>query len=519
MPEGNAMQDGTGPGQGADHPVARWALFVGPIIGLIVLLFTDLEPGRPEVTRAAAVALLMAIWWMTEAVPLAVTALLPVVLLPVLGIMSGKSVAPLYFNHVIFLFIGGFMVALAMERWNLHKRIALRVLLLFGTNPRAILLGFMVATAFLSMWISNTATTMMMVPIVLAVILELEDSLGRRQVRRYAVGLLLGVAYSASLGGIATLVGTPPNLFFGQIFSLQFPDAPEISFVNWFLFAFPIAFVLLGIVWLLLVLLCVPRGGKFVLDARTFHTQYAALGPISFEERVVLADFALLATLWLTRADISLGQIVLPGWSRLFSNPTFVTDGTVAVTMATLLFLVPSRSRRGSRVLDWETATRLPWNIVLLFGGGFALAKGFEESGLSRWLGARFDSVTGFHPLVIIAAICLMITFLTELTSNTATSEILLPILAALSVSIGLNPLLLMIPATLSCSLAFMLPVATPPNVIIFGTARLRIADMARAGLVLNLAGVLIVTLGTWFIVRTVLGIDITQMPDWAVSR
>jgi sodium-dependent dicarboxylate transporter 2/3/5 len=483
---------------------------------LALLLLADLDPEHPEVTRTAAVAVWMAVWWMTEAVPLAATALLPVVLFPVLGVMGGRDVAPLYFNHVIFLFIGGFMVALAMERWNLHKRIALRVLLLFGTDPRAILLGFMVAGAFLSMWISNTATTMMMVPIVLAVVGRIEQALPQADAGRAVVGLLLGVAYSASLGGIATPVGTPPNLFFSQIFADRFPGAPEISFLGWMSFALPISLVFLALTWLLLGRLYFSGSQGLELDRSTFRRQLDELGPLSFEERVVLADFVLLAGLWLTRADLRFGEaFAIPGWARLFESG-FVTDGTVAIALAVVLFVVPSRAEPGGRVLDWATARKLPWNIVLLFGGGFALAKGFEESGLSQWVGNRLSLLEAWPPVLIVLAVALLVTFLTELTSNTATSEVLLPILAALSLSIGVNPLLLMIPGTLSCSLAFMLPVATPPNAIVFGTDRLRIADMARVGMMLNLIGAVLVTAGTWLVVRWVLGIDLSTLPPWA---
>lgn len=497
--------------------VPQIGLFAGPLLALALILFFDLDPSRPEVTRTAAVALWMALWWLTEAVPLAVTALLPVVLYPTLGIMSGKTVASVYFNNIIFLFIGGFIVALAMQRWNLHKRLALRILLMIGIHPRALLLGFMVATAFLSMWISNTASTMMMVPIALAIVLDLEETLDREVVARYAKGLFLGVAYGATLGGIATLVGTPPNLVFVRIFSITFPSAPEISFAAWFAFAFPISVVFLALVWMLLSFIYCPPKDAFTLDRSIFEREYEALGPISYEERVVLVNFVLLALLWLFRGDITIGRLTLPGWSTLFSTPAFLDDGTVAILMATLLFIIPTRGGEARRIMDWETATRLPWNIVLLFGGGFALARGFKDSGLSLWLGDHLAGLGALHPLLIVAAICFLLTFLTELTSNTATSQLILPVIAALAVQIHINPLFLMIPATLSCSCAFMLPVATPPNAIVFGTGRLRIADMARAGVGLNLIGVVLITAAIYFLGKVVLGVDLAHFPSWAV--
>jgi len=495
--------------------IAGIALIAGPLGALGLYFFADLHPGHPQVTYTAAVALLMAIWWMTEAVPLAVTALLPMVLFPVLGIMDGKQVAPVYFNHIIFLFLGGFIVALAMERWNLHRRISLRVLLFFGTKPRNLLLGFMVASALLSMWISNTATTMMMVPIVLAVILKFEEEASPQRMRKCAIGLLLGVAYGATLGGIATLVGTPPNLVLIRIFEMHFPNAPEISFTQWIIFALPISVVFLLIVWALLSFFFL-RGTSTSLRKDMLKKTYDEMGPMTYEQKVVLIAFSALALLWLTRSDLEVGALTLPGWSNLFAHPSFLNDGTVAIGVSILLFMVPARAKKKTRIMDWALARQLPWNIVLLFGGGFALAKGFDVSGLSQWLGDQLSGVGGFHPILIIVLVSLLIIFLTELTSNTATAQILLPIIAGLAVSLRLNPLLLMVPAALCCSLAFMLPVATPPNAIIFGSGKLHIADMARIGLLLNLIGVVVVTLAMWIIGRMVFDIDLSRLPGWA---
>jgi sodium-dependent dicarboxylate transporter 2/3/5 len=494
------------------------ALVVAPLISLCVLLFANLDPQHPEVTRTAAVALLMAIWWITEAIPLAATALLPIVLFPCLGIMKGSVVAPLYFNYIIFLFLGGFVVALAMQRWNLHRRIALKIILLIGAGPRRIILGFMIATAFLSMWISNTATTMMMVPIALAVILKLEESFGPKEIAKFSVGLLLGIAYAASIGGIATLIGTPPNLSFARILTICFPQAPEISFAGWFGFAFPLSALFLVITWRLLTLMFCPPRGEVAADLRTFQEEYAKLGPMAFEERVVLADFLVMALLWLSRNDITIGGLVIPGWATLLRISEYVDDGTVAIIMALILFLIPSRRSPKGMIMDWPTAEKLPWGIVLLFGGGFALASGFRESGLSAWLGGQLKGLAVLPPIMIVIAICTMMTFLTELTSNTATTEMILPIIASVSVAVKLNPLLLMIPATLSASCAFMLPVATPPNAIIFGTKRLEAADMARAGILLNFVGVCLITLAVYFLTTVVLHIDVAQFPQWAAK-
>ena len=494
--------------------IERWGLWLGPVIGLGVIVFGDLKPGHPEVTHTAGVACWMAIWWMTEAVPLAATALLPVVLFPLLGIMSGQEVAPLYLNHIIFLFVGGFMVALGMQRWNLHRRIALRLLLLFGGCPRCILTGFMLVTAFLSMWISNTATTMMMVPIALAIVVRMEEQ--GVATGSFGTAVFLGVAYAASIGGSATLVGTPTNLSFVRILSIHFAEVPEISFATWFAFALPLACVMLVCAWGALCLVFGIRGRGDDIDLSVVRAQYAELGPMSFAEKVVLADFVLLALLWLSRRPIQIGDWTLPGWSQFFESGGLITDGSVAMAMALILFVVPARDGARSRVMDWQTAGNVPWHIVLLIGGGFALASGFKESGLSLWCAQQLEGMGRLHPLFLVGGLCVMMTFLTELTSNTATAEMFLPVLAALSVAVGLNPLLLMIPATLSCSCAFMLPVATPPNAIVFGTDRISMRDMARVGVGLNLIGAVMITAAIAVVGRVVLGIELGVMPDWA---
>ena len=500
-------------------PKKLTGLVLGPGVFLLMIFFVKLDPENPSVTMTAAVGLLMAIFWITEIIPLAATSLLPVVLFPILGIMDGKEVSSTYFNHVIFLFIGGFLVALAMQRWNLHKRIALRILMLTGARPGSILLGFMIATAFISMWMSNTATAMMMIPILLSVIQNLEETIDQKVIAKFSVGLLLGVAYSASIGGIATLVGTPPNLSLVRIFQIMFPQAPEISFTQWFFFALPLTLVIFIFVWWLLNFKFGPKKSEWVqLERGIFRRQFEEMGPMRFEEKIILADFVILALLWLSRSSLDFGHFMIPGWSELFKSPEYVNDGTVAIMMALLLFFIPSKSEKGQRVLTWETASKLPWHIVLLFGGGFALASAFAESGLSAWFGEQLKWMSNIHPIFIILMISLLVTFLTELTSNTATTEMILPILAGLSVSIEINPLFLMIPATLSASLAFMLPVATPPNAIIFGTNRLKIADMARTGLIINLVGAVVITLFTYFMVGVVFNHADLSLPPWAVK-
>jgi len=496
--------------------IQSYALFIAPLISLFIILFTDLDPENKKVTYTFAIALLMAIWWITEAIPLAVTALIPVALFPLFGIVDGKTISSMYFNHLIFLFIGGFLMAFAMERWNLHRRIALRILLLFGISPGRILLGFMLATSFLSMWMSNTATAMMMVPIALSIILKLEESLGQLKMGKYSIGLLLGIAYSASVGGIATLVGTPPNLSFARIVSIIFPEMTEISFADWFIYAIPATILLFMVIWLLLYLMYKPKESWENVQINDFKEEYKALGKAKTEEKIVLILFTLLAILWIFRSGFNIQSFIIPGWSKLFKTPSYINDGTVAIFIALLLFIIPSKSKKGERLMNWETANKIPWNIVLLFGGGFALAQGFVDSGLSVWFGEQLGGLADVKPIVLTLANVSMMSLLTELTSNVATTEMILPILAGLSTAIEINPLLLMIPATLASSLAFMLPVATPPNAIIFGTNRIKIKDMVKTGILLNITGIIIATLVMYFWGTLVFEIDVNVFPEWA---
>jgi len=493
------------------------SFLITPLISLAIILFGDLKQGEPAVTNTMAVALLMAVWWITEAVPLAVTSLIPVALFPLLGIMDAKNVSSTYFNNVIFLFMGGFIIALAMQRWDLHRRIALKILLVTGVSPGRILMGFMLATAFLSMWMSNTATAMMMMPILISVIDKLEESIGKQEIKGYSVGLLLGVAYSASIGGIATLVGTPPNLSFVRIFHIYFTNAPEISFASWMLFALPISIMIFISAWLLLYYMYKPKKDNWKnFDRNMFRDQLHDMGPMRYEEKVVLIAFISVALLWIFRLDLDLGWIKIPGWAGIFPKSSFLDDGTVAIFVAILLFILPSKSKSFKRIMDWEAAIKIPWHIILLFGGGFALASGIKESGLSNWFGEQLVFVADFNPIFLILSIALLMTFLTELTSNTATTEMILPILAGIAISAEINPLLLMLPATLSASMAFMLPVATPPNAIVFGTNRITVSQMAKTGLFLNLMGAIIITLMTYLLGTFVFDMNIGEFPDWA---
>lgn len=485
---------------------------------LFALVFVFLRPAEtdPAVGRMAAVAVLMAVWWITESVPLAATSLLPFVLFPVLGLMTSREIAPRYINSTIFLFLGGFLIALAMERWNLHRRVALRTLIVFGRSPALLVLGFMCACAFLSAWISNTATAVAMLPVGMAVLTGLEERWGREKTATLATALMLGIAYACSIGGVATLVGTPPNLILKTIFESTFPAAPQITFAQWSLVGVPLSLVMLFATWLVLTRWFYRPDPTLLIDRGILRAQYAALGPMRAEEKTVATIFAVTGLLWMFRVDIRLGEFVLPGWSGLFKQPELIDDGTVAIGMALLLFLLPAREP-GERLLSAQVFSRIPWGIILLFGGGFALAAGFKDSGLSMWLAETlFQGVGGLSALAIVLAICLAMTFLTELTSNAASIQMMLPILASVALAQAIHPLLLMVPATLSASMAFMVPVATPPNAIVFSSGWLTVRQMARVGIVLNLLGVGLTVTVVYLIGANVFDIPLSGMPDWA---
>jgi len=489
--------------------VSRIGLVAGPALCLFLLFFWNAGP----MGVVAGMTVWMAVWWMTEAIPIPATSLLPMVILPLLagGTFKLGDIAPHYGNWRVYLFVGGFLIAIGMETTGLHRRIALRLVRLVGTSPRRLVLGFMIATAFLSMWISNTATTLMMMPIGLAVIAQM----GNRP--RFAVALMLGIAHAASIGGVGTLIGTPPNISFRGQLSLLFPDAPEITFARWLMLGIPLVIVFLPACWYILVRGLSREPGT---DVGVIEDEIARLGPLSQAERRVGIVFAATAFLWVFRAPIQAGGLRIPGWIELFPHSA-VNDGVVAIAMGLSLFVIPRGGERGA-ILDWETVRKkMPWGILILFGGGFALASAIRTSGLSAEVGRQFGFLAGAHPLILIAACAAGVTFLTEVTSNTATAEIMLPLVAGIATGAAqLNPLVLMLPVTMAASCAFMLPVATPPNAIVFATGHIRIRHMARFGIMLNLVGIVIVALVCYLIAPLVFDIDIDGgVPDWAGTR
>lgn len=502
----------------------RHKLGFGLVILFLGALFLLPEPRdlSPEGWMTLCVGGVMAILWMTEALPIAVTALFPLVLFPILSIEAFSKVAVNYAHSNIFLYMGGFFIAAAMQKWGLHRRIALRLLFVIGSSPRRIVLGFMVAAAFLSMWISNTATTMMIYPIGLAVVFEVLDSnsdLGAGDSasnRGFRTALMLGIAYSASIGGIATLVGTPPNLVFVGAVANLYPDAPEISFLKWFMVGILLTCIFLPVAWFVLTRVVFNVDGNPVAGGRkVIRDALDKLGPMGKGERMVAVVFASTAFAWITRNDMVIGSLTIQGWASRLNLADTVNDSTVAMLAACLLFAIPVNLNKGEFVLDWPSAERIPWGILIVFGGGIALAGVFKSSGLSEWFGGQLSLFAGVPIPVMILLICLTLTFLTELTSNVATTTIFMPIIASMATVAEVHPFLLMIPATISASCAFMLPVATPPNAIIFGSGHVSIPDMVRAGIILNIVGVVLVTLVGYFVVVPVFDISLTSLPSW----
>lgn len=510
-----------------DERGSRTAQRVGLLLGpLLALACFSLESLTPAQRGAAAVTALTATFWVTVAIPVGAASLLPVALFPPCGVLPAQEASTPYMSNLVILFLGAFIVALGIERWGVHRRIALFVIAFVGTGERRLVLGFMAAAAFLSMWINNTATTLMMLPIGLAVVERTGRSGGDR--RGFAACLLLGIAYSSSAGGMGTPVGTAPNQeFLGQL-RQGFPGAPQISFGEWFLGWSPFVVAFVGVAWLLMTRVLFRIDGGAGEGIEVVRAERRALGPMGRGERRMAFLFAATALLWVTRADLVVGEWTLPGWNRWLygaaaddplwyaAHKNDVSDSTVALAMAVLAFLIPVDFARGEFLMDWKTAKRLPWDVLLLLGGGICIAKGFRSSGLDQVVGAGLAPlVAGSSDWILVGGTALFVTFLTELTSNTATTAVLLPIFAQAATHCGLNPLLLMVPATLAASSAFMLPAATPPNAVVFASRLVPIGRMARVGFVLNLATVALVTIVFQLWVRRLWGIE-GPLPAWA---
>ncbi|WP_053977636.1 SLC13 family permease [Mangrovimonas xylaniphaga] len=480
----------------------RIGFFLGPILFILIRLFFHSEGLSAEANGVLASTAWIAVWWITEAIPIAATALLPIVLFPLCGSLDIGTTTASFGHKYVFLYLGGFIIAIAIEKWNLHKRIALNIINLIGSNIHKIILGFMVATAFLSMWISNTATSVMMLPIGMAIINQLKDNPKtlKNENELFGKALMLAVAYSASIGGIATLIGTPPNLVLAGIVKSTYNY--EITFLQWFLFGSPISVLMLFICWKYLTRVAFKFHQKeFPGGKDEIKKLLKSLGSISYEEKWVTAIFATTAFCWITRSFLL--QNLLPG----------LDDTIIAILFALVLFFIPSKTK-GEQLISWEDTQKLPWGIILLFGGGMALAKGFESSGLALWIGNQMTSLTGIATFLIILLLIAAVNFLTEIPSNLATTAMLLPVLAPMALTVDMHPFTLMVSAAVAASCAFMLPVATPPNAVVFGSGYLRIPDMVSKGFVMNLVSILIITLFVYFVLPELWDINLLGFPE-----
>ncbi|MDP3851525.1 MAG: DASS family sodium-coupled anion symporter [Luteolibacter sp.] len=493
----------------SDRAVSTYGLrqWSGWVLGPGILLLTLLLPPPAGLSHAAwhtaGAALLMATLWISESLPLPVTAMLPLLLFPLLGIATIQESATPYASPIIYLFLGGFLIALAMRRWNLHRRFAISLIGFMGARPSRIIAGFLLASAMLSMWVSNTATALMMLPIALSVVgLVPRESASAPGSRAFATALLLAVAYGSTAGGMATLIGTPPNALLAGYMSKVYDVT--IGFGQWMLIGVPVTLVTLPLIFLMLTRVSFRLDhGEVPGMAALIASEKAQLGPLSCGERGVLVVFLLTA----------LGWIFQPLLAR---NIPLLTDTTIAMAGALLLFALPVNIRRGEFVMDWEGTKDLPWGVLLLFGGGLSLAGMIEKHGLSRWLGELCSGLGGMPMLLTLAIFCFGILMLTELTSNTATAATFLPIAAAIAISLGQNPLLFLIPAALAANCSFMMPVGTPPNAIVFGSGHITLPQMARAGFLLNLIMVPLVIAAMWLLGPLIFGVRFDIVPDWA---
>ncbi|ETP67250.1 DASS family sodium-coupled anion symporter [Planococcus glaciei] len=474
-------------------------LVLGPLLFLLIkTLVSPADMSTTAVTVLAVVAWIAA-WWVTEAMPIPVTSLLPLLLFPLLGVMETGAVSANYGDPLIFLFAGSFMIALSMEKWNLHKRIALSIISFVGTNPSTLILGFMVATAFLSMFISNTATTMMMVPISLAVTKHVADSLKENSgidttpgKFPFGTALMLGTAYAATIGGFGSLVGAPANIILAATVNSLY--GIEISFARWLLFGVPMVLLLIPIIWLYLTKIAFPLKVKSIPGGRDIvKKELTGLGKMSYEEKVVLTVFTLTGLAWITRSFIL--NNFIPG----------LDDTLIALFAGILLFAIPAKNKEG-HILDWDTVLKLPWGILWLFGGGLALAAGIMESGLDQWIGGQLTEFGNIPLFITIALIVGTITIMTEFTSNTATATMVYPIVAVAAATLGTDPIVLMVAANMGATFAYMFPVAAPPNAIVFGTGYVKMSTMALTGIWLNLFSLVFTVIVVYFYVPIIFG-------------
>ena len=479
-----------------------WGIWVGIAVFLVMLFLPSPEGLSPEAWRTAAVTSLMAIWWISEAIPIYATALVPIILFPFLGVTDIGGATTPYANPIIYLFLGGFFLAIAMERWQLHRRIALSIVLRSGVKSTSIIFGFMMASALLSMFVSNTATAIMMLPIAIS-ILDLTKDATEYERRNFQIVLILAIAYGCNIGGMGTLIGSPPNALLAGFFMENYGF--EVSFLDWMIIGVPVVIISLPLVFLLLTRLIYPihlpelKGGKAFIQS-----ELTAMGRVTAQETMVGMVFFITASLWIIRPFISEW---IPGLS----------DAGIAIGSAVVLFLLPSLDDSQRSLLSWNDTKRMPWGVLILFGGGLSMASAISGSGLAQWIGQNLTVLGQWPTVVLIIGVVSLMIFLTELTSNTASTAAFLPIIASLALGLGENPLLLAMAVTLAASCAFMLPVATPPNAIVYGTERISIPQMAKAGLWVNVLFIGLITLVAYVLVMWWFGIELGVVPDWAI--
>ncbi|WP_407927287.1 SLC13 family permease [Jeotgalicoccus saudimassiliensis] len=502
----NAASGAPSPGEHriAYKPAQLIGLILGPLLFVLALMFIDSVSLDSSGVFVVAAALWIATWWVTEAIPIPATSLLPLVLFPMGGVMTNQDAASFYGNDIIFLFLGGFLLAVAMEKWNLHTRIALSIIKAIGTTTATILLGFMISTALLSMFVSNTAAVMIMIPIGLAIIKEahsLSTPELQRDVKLFEKALVLGIGYAGTIGGLGTLIGTPPLIILAGQMKEIFDY--EMNFATWMLVGIPVVIVLLAIAWAYMNFFSFKHGMRELPGGRKIITdELDKLGKTTREEKWVLAVFILAALLWIMRGF----------FFDQFAFTEMLGDGSIAMFAAVLLFIIPSKKQNG-RVLDWSVSRDLPWGVLLLFGGGLALAGAIVATGVDKWIGEMLSGVSGMPIVLMIAIVAILILFLTEFTSNTATATMILPVLAGLAMALDVHPLALMAPAAMAANCAFMLPVGTPPNAIVFGTNKVSITEMVKTGFGLNVIATVIIIVVVYFWVPVVFGVDLHTFP------
>ena len=484
--------------------------FLGLIIGIVFLMITCLF-SSPETLNTKAwltlgVAMLMATWWLTEAIPLPVTGLLPLIFFPILGVSSIKETAQAFSHPIIFLFMGGFIIGLAMQHTGLHKRIAYYIIAKFKNGPKSLIFGFMCATAFLSMWISNSATAIMMLPIALSIITVFKEDKNTAKNNNFDKALVLSIAFSATIGGIATIIGTPPNTVMAAMLSELYNY--EINFLDWLKIGLPTSLILLPITWVVLTFLCFPLDSSIMIKNRIINDQIKELGKISQDEIMVGVVFIITASLWISRKWISSAlENIIPSGA--------LNDSTIAISAAIILFIIPSNRPNRDRLINWDVAQSIPWGALILIGGGLSLATVINSSGLAAWIGSLSSNLSGISIIFIVLISIASIIILTELTSNTATASTFIPIFGATALGLGQDPLLLIIPATLGASCAFMMPVATPPNTIAYASGHLKISDMIKVGVWLNLISLIVIGIIIALILGPVFDVELNKIPLW----